>query len=630
MYRRFRTVGETIRPEMIIAGAIRDAAKPAAVLALAFSAVCVRAETVPPTLPAVQVTASRIAQQADDALAAVSVITRDRIERSQAQSLPELLRATPGLGVASNGGIGKAAAVFLRGTNSDHVLVLIDGVRIGSATLGTAALQDIPLDQIDRIEIVRGPRSSLYGSEAIGGVIQIFTRRGGGPLRFDASLGAGSAATYAGSLGWSGSAGPGWYALSMSSLNTNGFNACRGKPSPGGAGCFTNEPDRDGYRSLSGSLRAGYRFGQSTDVDIHWLRAEGRNEYDGSFTNEGTFLQDVLGARLRTAPLDFWHVTLAAGRSRDESDNFLNGKYRSTFDTRRDTVSLQNDFAVAGGHTVSVGVDYIKETVDGTTAYRISSRDNTGVFVQYLGESGAQQVQAALREDDNQQFGRHRTGNAALGYRFGEAVRASASYGTAFKSPTFNQLYFPEFGNPDLRPEESASLELGLDGRAAQVDWSLHVYRNRITDLIAGFPVANIASARIDGLEATLSTEVAGWMLAANLSLLDPQSRANDANRGRQLPRRARQLFNLDADRSWGALRTGLTLHSEGRRFEDLANTVALGGFSTLDLRVEYALAADWRLQARLANVFDKRYETAAFYNQPGREVMFTLRWQPK
>lgn len=629
MYRRSRKAGKYLRLEISI-GAVRPGACHAAVFALTFSAACVRAESDPPTLPPVQVTASRVAQQADDALAAVSVITREQIERSQTQSLPELLRATPGLGVTGNGGPGKLAPIFLRGTNSDHVLVLIDGVRIGSATLGTAALQDIPLAQIDRVEVVRGPRSSLYGSEAIGGVIQIFTRRGGGPLRFDASLGAGSAGTYASSVGWSGGAGAGWYALSMNSLNTNGFDACRGKPSPAGAGCFTNEPDRDGYRSLSGSLRAGYRVGESTEIDVNWLRAEGRNEYDGSFTNEGTFLQDVLGARFRTKPFDSWHVTLAAGRSRDETDNFVNGRYRSSFDTRRDTVSLQNDFTVAGGHTLSLGVDYLNETVGGTTAYRISSRDNTGVFVQYLGESGPVQVQAALRQDDNQQFGRHGTGSAALGYRFGEALRASASYGTAFKAPTFNQLYFPDFGNPDLRPEESANLELGLDGRAAQANWSLRAYRNRITDLVSGFPVSNIASARIDGVEATLSAEVAGWMLATNLSLLDPQSRADDANRGKQLPRRARQLFNLEVDRNWGALRTGLTLHSEGRRFEDLANTVALGGFTTVDLRFETTLAPDWRLQARLANVFDKRYETAAFYNQPGREVMFTLRWQPK
>lgn len=608
--------------------AARWAAVPTTILFLTLSAGA-RAEPAGTELPALQVTASRIEQDAADTLAAVSVITREQIERSQASSLPELLRGAAGIGVTTSGGLGTATSLFLRGTNSDHTLVLVDGVRVGSATTGMAALQDLAPEQIERIEIVRGPRSGIYGSEAIGGVIQIFTRGAGAATRPYASLGAGSERTYTSSAGISGRAGEGWYALGASSLNTRGFNACRGKPSPGGAGCFTDERDRDGYRNLSASLRAGQRLGARGEVDVHWLRAEGRSEFDGSFVNQGSFVQDVIGARLRGAPLDFWRVTLAGGRSRDESDNFLDGRRRSSFDTQRDSLSLQNDFIIPGDGTLSAGIDYAKDRVHSTTDYDVTSRDDTGVFVQYLGGIGALQLEAAWRSDDNEQFGRHDTGHAALGYRVTHALRASLSYGTAFKAPTFNQLYYPGYGNPALRPEESTSFEAGLDGRLAQGNWSLRAYRTRIDDLIAGFPVANIASARIAGLEAAMTKQWDGWTLAGNVSLLDPRNRAPGANHDKLLPRRAKHLLNLDLDRDWGALRTGLTLHAEGRRYDDTANRVALGGYATLDLRAEYRLARDWRLQARVANLFDKRYETAAFYNQPDRSVMVTLRWQP-
>ena len=194
------------------------------------------------------VTATRTAETANASLASVTVISRKDIERQQARSMQDLLRGVPGLGVVNNGGPGKNTSIFMRGTNADHVLVMIDGIKVGSATTGTTAFQNIPIDQIERVEIVRGPRSSLYGSEAIGGVIQIFTRKGSGGSGFKPSFsfGGGSYGTTNGSVGLSGNSKQGWFNLSGSEIRSNGFNACNGKPSPGGAGCFTNEPDKDG------------------------------------------------------------------------------------------------------------------------------------------------------------------------------------------------------------------------------------------------------------------------------------------------------------------------------------------------------------------------------------------------
>ncbi len=578
------------------------------------------------------VTATRTAQTADETLAAVTVITRQDIERQQATSVVDLFRGTPGLSLSNNGGLGKATSVFLRGTESDHVLVLIDGVKVGSATLGTTAFQDIPVDQIERIEIVRGPRSSLYGSEAIGGVIQIFMRKGGGVATPNFSIGAGSHRTYTGSAGISGGGERGWYNVKVSGFSSDGINACRGNPSPGGAGCFTFEPDNDGYRNRSGSVRAGYRFRDGTEVDAHVLRTTGRNQYDSTSSNESESAQQVIGGRVAFSPLAPWRMTISAGNGQDNSDNFLNGVFRSRFNTARDTVSLQNDVTLSTAHLLSLGSDYQNDRIDSTTVYTVRERRNTGVFSQYQGAYGAQDIQLAVRSDDNEQFGHHTTGGAAWGYALSRDLRLVVSSGTAFKAPTFNELYYPGFGSASLRPEESLSHELGLRAKTAWGRWALSAYQTKVNDLIgfdATFAPVNIDRALIRGVETTANTKIADWTAAASLTILDAENRSGGANDGNDLPRRAKESFRLDLDRSFDKFRLGGTLFTEGRRYDNLANTVELQGYTTVDLRVTYAFAGSWTLNGRIANLFDASYETAAYFNQDGRNVFVTLRYQP-
>lgn len=584
-------------------------------------------------LDATVVTATRTARTVDETLASVTVITRVEIERRQAQSVQDLLRGVPGLSIANNGGPGKATSVFLRGTEADHVLVLIDGVKVGSATLGTAAFQDIPVELIERIEIVRGPRSSLYGSEAIGGVIQIFARKGRGPVRPTFSIGAGRYGTYAASAGVSGGGERGWVAAHVTGLTTKGFNACDGKPAPGGAGCFTFEPDRDGYRNLAGSLRAGYRFENGAEADVHSLRSGGKNKFDGTLVNESETVQQVLGGQLRFVPVTGWQVALAAGESRDESDNFKDGRFMSRFDTRRDSASLQNDIAIGATGLLTAGLDYQDDAISSTTTFTRTSRDNKGAFAQYQTSFQSHNLQVALRHDSNEQFGQYTTGSAAWGYTLAPKLRLFASYGTAFKAPTFNELFFPGFGNPNLGPETSRSIEFGVTGMSGAARGSLNAYETCVDDLIAfnaaTFAPANIEQARIRGLEAVLAVIVAGWDVNTNLTLLDPKNRSTGANNGKVLPRRAEQAVRVDLDRAFGRWRAGASVHAEGRRYDDLANTRRLGSYATLDLRAEYAPARSWLLQARLANLFDKEFETAAFFNQPRRSLFMTLRYQP-
>ena len=583
----------------------------------------------------INITASRAPQSNVDTLASVTVIDRASIERRQARSVPDALRGVPGLGISSNGGRGKATSMFLRGTESDHVLVLVDGIRIGSVTLGQSAFQDIPIDLVERIEVVRGPRSSLYGADAVGGVIQIFTRKGGGPLTPRLSVGGGSHATQDYSAGLSGGGERGWFNIGGSHLETQGFNACDPRSATLFAGCFVDEPDHDAYRNTGVSARAGYRLTEALSGELHYLRGAGDNEYDGSiFSGNSTdFVQDVVGARLDWQALSAWRMSLSGGRNRDLSDHYFEGVFNDTFHSERWSATWQNDIALSAGQRLTLGADWLDDRVSGTTSYAQDSRDNAAGFAQYQGRYGEHDLTLAARRDDNQQYGGHTTGSVAWGYRLAPDLRVMASWGSAFKAPTFNELYFPFFGNPNLDPEESDSFELGLAGQHAGIDWSLSAYQTQIDQMITFdsviFAPANIAKARIRGVEAVLGATLGGWDLAANLTALDPENRGHDANRGNWLPRRAKLMGEINADRRFGPWRVGATLHGEGKRYDDLANQHRLGGFVTADLRLAYALHRDWTLEGKLANLLDKDYQTARLFEQDGRNAMLTVRYAP-
>ncbi|MDM7321725.1 MAG: TonB-dependent vitamin B12 receptor [Gammaproteobacteria bacterium] len=590
------------------------------------------------SLEDVIVTATRTAQTADETLAPVTVITREDIERTQMSTLADALQTVPGVFIANNGGAGKTTSVFLRGSNANHVLVLIDGIKVGSATTGSTPFENIPMELIERIEVVRGPRSALYGSEAIGGVIQIFTRKGGGALTPSFSASAGSDKTYKGSASLSGGGKDSWFNVGISGLSTDGFNACNGKPSPNGAGCYTIEPDRDGYREQAANLRLGTRFGQGHSVEAFALRSEGKNFFDGAFQNEAETTTQTVGTKLNLAALPHWRMALQGGQSQDLSDNFKNGSYRSTFNTHRDSASWQNDFSLAQNQLLTLGVDWQRDKVDGgdlvswqpgVQGYAVTSRENTGLFAQYQGSFGTHDLQAALRHDDNEQFGSKNTGNLAWGYALSPALRLTAGFGTAFKAPTFNELYYPGYGNAQLRPESSRTIEAGLQGKLGTARWGVQAFQSMVEDLIAynaaTFSPGNINEARIRGLEGSLSGRIAGFDVNTALTLLDPEDRST----GKTLPRRAKQSLSVDVDRSLGVWSFGGRLYAASKRYDDLANTVELSPYATLDLRAEYRLQRDWRLQAKVSNLFDADYETAYLYNQPGRAFLITLRYQP-
>lgn len=579
------------------------------------------------TLSPVVVTATRTAQTADETLASVTVITREDIERKQVQSVPDLLTTVPGLSISNNGGPGKVTTVFLRGTNSDHVLVLIDGIKVSASTSGLAAFQDMPVSQIERIEIVRGPRSSLYGSEAIGGVIQIFTKRGQPGLAPTLRVGVGSHSSHEVDLGLSGGNDHGSFNFSLGEYRTDGIDATVG-----------GQTDRDGYERRSGSLSGRLYLTDRTDLDLLLSRADSENEFDGFENLIGT-IEDyeesertAAGATLTTQATDRVRYTLTLARYFDYSDVFNQQRVQtSQFDTRRTNVSAQADLELSGNTQLKFGIDHQREKIDVffedflgvDQEFDITERENDGLFTQLLTSVGGGQFEASLRHDDNDQFGGHTTGSLAYGYHLNDGLRFVTSYGTAFKAPSFNELAYPGFGNPDLKPEESENVDLGLAGRHAYGNWSLTLFQNDIDNLIAGFPAVNIASARIRGIEAIYSATYRDWLLNSSLVFNDPEDR--DANT--QLLRRAKRVFNVELDRSFGAYSFGASLHAESQRPDW---STRLPGYGVVDLRASYRLTPAWKLQARLANLFDKDYQTAAGFNQDGRNFFVTLGYQPR
>ncbi len=569
------------------------------------------------SLDTITVTANRM--PAGEVLAPFSIISRDQIDQWQLNDLPTLLSRAPGVDVTSSGGLGQQSSIFMRGTNSGHVLILVDGVKWYSASTGAAAIQDFPVSQIDRIEIIRGPRSGLYGAEAIGGVINIITRQGSGEIKPYAELGYGSHDTRKASVGVNGQHGATRFNLGVSTLESRGIDALK-----------IADSDRDGYRNNSVSANLSHQFSEQWQAGVRLLRAEARNYYDDQFSPDANpfnqNIQQVIGANSAYAISSRWSVNVDIAESRDRSETFENRAAARALNTRHRQMSLMNTFAVADTQTLNVGADYAHDKVTGSTDYDEQSRDNKALFVSWQGTHQRHGWMLSLRHDDNEAFGEHTTGTAEWGYQLTESLQFVSSYGTAFKAPSFNDLYFPGFANPNLNPEKSRSIAVGLRGNQALARWSVDVYETTIRDLIVFETIPeNVSKARIRGIEFDVHGQLDQWHWNLNASLLKPEDRQT----GNWLPRRARQHLNLNVDRRFNAWSTGASWQLRGQRYDDAANDSKLGGYGVVDLRLAYQMTPEWTARLTAHNVFDNDFERVANYNSLGRIVMFTVHYQP-
>ncbi len=580
------------------------------------------------------VTATRTARTADESLASVTVITREDIENSKALSVPELLRGIVGVDMVTQGGFGKLSSAFVRGTNAQQVLVLIDGLKFGSVSAGATAWEFVPISEIERIEIVRGPRSSLYGSEAIGGVIQIFTRTGEGPPTARVEAGAGTEDTRTASAGVAGRTGRNWYNLSVSRLRTEGIDAR--EPTLLFGFLPLDEPDKDGFHNDAASLRYGHRFGNGAEVELFGTSADGNTEFDATTGNEDDFQAQAFGTRFKHRQAAGWNLILEAGRTRDRRRTFRadSSVPENRFDSEIDTLLWQNDISFGTNQVLTVGADYRDERIDSTVDFKETERNNKALFAQYQKTFKQQDLLLGVRQDDNEQFGRETTGNLAWGYTFAPDTRFVVSYGTGFRAPTFNDLFFPDFSgfptsNPNLKPERSRSFEFGVGGKFPGGRWDAHTYHTEIKDLIAldqNFIPQNLNEAKIDGVEVTTSALIGTWTTRLMLSFVDPRDQAT----GNVLPRRAKETLRFDLERPHKQFILLVSLVAQGPRFDDLANTVEVPGYGIVDFGIRYRLNREWEIGGRVNNLFDKDYQTVDTFNELGRNVLVTLAYRPQ
>lgn len=596
-------------------------------------AVCAQPAAAPSAAPldAVTVTATRTPSRVSDAVAEVTVVERGEIEAAAGLSLSQLLARQPGLQLSANGGLGKTSGIFIRGLEARHTLLLVDGVRLGSATVGTPSFDNLPLALVERIEIVRGPMSSLYGSDAVGGVVQVFTRRaqpGLVPNAF-ATLGTNRYAQLGGGLAF----GKGRFdgAVQAVHTSTQGFSATNATARFG-----QYNSDQDGFSQTAGNLRLGWQLSPHWRIDALALESQGTTHYDdGPGTDARAALKNAIQSLQASGRLaSTWDTRVTVARSTDVYDTLATA---SPFTPLGATKTAQTQLGWENTFTTPIGTllalaERLTQTVSRPGApYTTSDRTIDAVAVGLTGEHGRSAWQGGLRHDANSQFGGQTTGSVGYGFRLAPAWRLGASYGTSFVAPSFNQLYFPGFGNPNLLPEEGRHGEVSLRWtsgnqtvRAAWVD-------NRIRGYITAGPApTNVPSTRIDGLVASWEARWTGLVAGVSWEHLDPRNTTEGANQGKQLIRRSQDALRAQADWLLGAYSVGGTVSAFSSRYEDAANTLRMGGFTTLGLRADWRYDRDWTVGVRIDNLADKPHETAYGFNQPGREMFVTLRWTPR
>ncbi|HED33472.1 MAG TPA: TonB-dependent receptor [Gammaproteobacteria bacterium] len=586
------------------------------------------------TLDEVIVTANRYSQTTDESLSSTTVITRADIEKSSALDLPALLSHVAGFDLRSSGAYGKATSAFVRGTNSDHLLTLVDGVKLYSATAGNTAFQHIPLDQIERIEIVRGPRSSVYGSEAIGGVLQIFTRKAKKRSSASINSGLGSNNSKEFSVNFAGVTEKASISLNARRFRTDGIDAI----------VHTAPNDNDGYDNDSVSATIDYRFNQTFSLKSSFMNAQGNTQFDNCFNTttfaisddcSSDFVQQTFSNTLSITPAGIWDGQLQLGTSRDLNDNFWESAPNGTFETNRYDSSFINNLQLSENQLLVIGIDSEIDFVDATPypATTPDSRYNVGFFTAWNANFSRLNIELNTRTDDNEQFNRHNTGSIALGLKISDSINTFISYGSAFKAPSFNELYFPFFGQDNLKPEESTNLEIGLRGKHAAGNWSLNMYQNKIDNLISfdttTFLANNIDRSQITGAEFTSNAQLSQWNINSSLSYTDPVNKSGP-DKGKQLQARTKSTFSLTANRNFGDYNLGMSLLAQSKRYQNSDNTNSTSGYALIDLTSEYNFTSRLKLALKLNNVFDRDYAvnqtfTGSNYSTLGRNVFVNL-----
>ncbi|MDZ7593720.1 MAG: TonB-dependent receptor [Thiobacillus sp.] len=591
------------------------------------------AETLPEFVgETIVVTPTRAPQRLATPLQHTSVITRTDIESSTASDLSTLLRQESGVEIASTGGLGAQTAIRMRGSESDHVLVLIDGVRVNSVTTGATAIDQILLDEIERIEIVRGNVSSVYGSEAIGGVVQIFTRRGQGDMKVSGSAALGSDNYRKLALAIGGELGDTRVRFGVARTQTDGFSSVRSEFVPT---LFTFAPadiDDDGYRNTTLNLALSHRIQAGHEMGLTAFRSRGDIEFDGAFQNHSDQTLTALGLYSENRWLPGWQSRVQYSQGSDDLASDLDGVTTGRFKTRNRQLGWNNQLDVGQG-LVRLGVEGLWQQLDTDAAYSDDARRVSSLTAGYTTAIGAHDLQLNVRHDDYSDFGGATTGLLGYGYRLTPALRVSATVSNAFRAPTFNELYGPYGSNPALDPERARSAEAGLTYSGAYGLARATAFITRTRDLINFIPPAwaatNVDEAENRGVELSWRGKLAGLDVRSALTFQNPE----DKTTGLGLLRRADLFGSLSLGRQAGAFDWRAEVLASGPHPDVHATTfsrVDVPGYAVLNLNLGWKPVRDWKLSGKLVNLLDKDYALVHGYNTQGRAAFIELAYAPK
>jgi vitamin B12 transporter len=590
-------------------------------------------------LDTVVTTAARTPQRLAEVLADLTVISRADIERQAAASVADLLRNNGCAEMVRNGGAASTTSIYLRGAETRHTLVLVDGVRMDSQSTGGASWQGIPISQVERVEVLKGPASAIYGSDAVGGVVQIFTRKGGGKISADLGVALGNLATRKADGGLFGSAGIIDFALTLAGEESDGFNSTTSDSA------FSYVPDRDGWRKYQATARLGAQLAEGHRAELVVIKNYANGQYDASRSRplaDDHTLQHTDATRLawtaQWAPA--LQTQLSYGESRD--------RYETTpspyvTDTRVKNLALTGSYLISKGHQLNFQGERIEDELEnsGLVTAGVGQRHRNAVGAGYLLSAGAFSLQAHARHDSDSQFGSVNTGTLLAGFEVATGLRIVGSVGNAFRAPTLYQqgtVYGPDLSKPGVKPleaERGRNFEFALKYGTGDTELTATAYRNRISNLII-FGAAgtcrsnfgcyeNVSAARLQGLSLAGSTKIAAVNLRATLDLQKP----TDASTGLRLARRAKRLGTLGADTELGNWLLGTGVQLSGSRFDNAANTRRLGGYALVNFNAQYKLSRDLKLQLNLDNAFDREHTTAYGFASAPRTVLVSLRWSP-
>lgn len=586
------------------------------------------AQVAAPSLTETVVTAQRMEQPITDVLADVTVLGEEQIRASGAVTIGDLLMRQPGLELSRSGGPGTATGLFLRGAETRFTAVYVNGVRVDSQSTGGAPWEAIALGQIERVEILRGPAAAVYGSDAVAGVIQLFTKKGEGPFAPYVGVGAGNRRSGRLEAGFSGQSGAVDYSLGVERDVSRGYNSM-----PAG------NPDRDGYRQSAASGRLGWQMASGHRLDLTGSYTDMDAQYDGfapGLDDHGLNRLTTLGGTWSAQWTPAYSTRLSVSESQTRYET-VPSPYLSK--TRLRNYLFQNEWR-HGAHVLTAALERREDRLNNPAVNPWDTaldqgRHQDAVALGWGYSADAHTLQLNLRHDRDSEFGGQTTGGIAYGYGFAPGWRVTGAVGTAFRAPTLYQR-FSEYGEPGLQPEKSRNLELGLHWSRGDSRLGVTAYRNRVTNLItfgAAGPCGstfgcyeNAGKARLQGVTISGAHRLGSVNLGGSLDFQQPKN----ALTGKLLPRRAQRLLKLNADTRVAGWTLGAEWQLVSHRWDNAANTSRLAGYGIVNLFASTTIAREWDLLARLDNLGDRQYQLAGGYATPGRTLFVGLRWTPR